>query len=75
MRAEDHVRIAGILARVEELAGGLAVEGTSPRLAGELDGLAAIVESHFSFEGRRIRAALDRLPGTADLLGPSGGTP
>jgi hypothetical protein len=68
--AEDHVWIAGILARVEDLAGELALEGTSPRLAGELDGLAAIVESHFSFEERRIADALDRLPGTAaGLLG------
>jgi hypothetical protein len=48
---------------VEELAGELATAGASPRLAGELDGLAAIVESHFSFEERRVRAALDRLPG------------
>ncbi|MGR7024687.1 hemerythrin domain-containing protein [Geodermatophilus sp. URMC 62] len=64
--AEDHGWIAGILARVEELA----AEGTSPRLAGELDGLAAIVESHFSFEERRIADALDRLPGSAaGLLG------
>ncbi len=55
--AEDHVWISGILACVEEL-------------AGELDGLAAIAESHFSFEECRIAAALDRLPGTAaDLLG------
>ncbi|SFT91205.1 Hemerythrin HHE cation binding domain-containing protein [Geodermatophilus amargosae] len=66
--AEDHVWISGILARVEELAGELAASGTSPRLAGELDGLAAIVESHFSFEERRIAAALDRLPGPATLL-------
>ncbi len=68
--AEDHVWISGILARVEALAGELADTGTSPRLAGELDGLAAIAESHFSFEERRIAAALDRLPGTAaGLLG------
>jgi hypothetical protein len=68
--AEDHVWIAGILARVAELAGELAASGSSPRLTGELDGLAAIAESHFSFEERRISAALDRLPGTAaGLLG------
>ncbi|WP_448641831.1 hemerythrin domain-containing protein [Geodermatophilus sp. URMC 63] len=68
--AEDHGWITGILARVEELAGELAAAGTSPRLAVELDGLAAIVESHFSFEERRIADALDRLPGTAaELLG------
>jgi hypothetical protein len=66
--AEDHVWISGILARVEELAGELATSGTSPRLAGELEGLAAIVESHFSFEERRITAALDRLAGTPALL-------
>ncbi len=65
--AEDHVWISGILARVEELARQLAGEGSSPRLAGELDGLAAVVESHFSFEECRIAAALDRLPRTPGL--------
>ena len=68
--AEDHRWISGILARVEELARELAASGSSPRLAGELAGLAAIAESHFSFEERRIAAALDRLPGTpAGVLG------
>ncbi len=38
--------------------------------AGELDGLAAIVESHFAFEERRLREALEALDGSAgDLLG------
>ncbi|MGY1735900.1 hypothetical protein [Geodermatophilus sp. SYSU D00684] len=50
--------------------------GASPRLAGELDGPAAIVESHLSSEERRIAAALDRLPGTAaGLLGAGVGLP
>ena len=67
--AEDHVLIAGIVARVEELGQELA-GGGSPALAAELDGLAAIMESHFAFEERRVRAALDALDGTAtDLLG------
>ena len=40
------------------------------RLLAELDGLSAIMESHFSFEERRIREALDALDGSAaDLLG------
>ncbi|MGR6966789.1 hemerythrin domain-containing protein [Geodermatophilus sp. URMC 61] len=63
--AEDHAVISGIVARIEEVAA-----SGDPALAGELDGLAAIVESHFSFEERRIRAALDALDGSAvDLLG------
>jgi len=63
--AEDHDAIAGIVTRIEEVA----VSG-DPALAGELDGLAAIMESHFSFEERRIRDALDSLDGAAgDLLG------
>ncbi len=46
------------------------MRSATPRLAGGLDGLAAIAESHFSSEERRITAALDRLPGTAPgLLG------
>jgi hypothetical protein len=67
--AEDHVFIARIVARVEEIAG-----SRDPSLAGELDGLAAIMESHFSFEERRIRDALDALDGSADdLLGARAG--
>jgi hypothetical protein len=62
---EDHLLVAGIVARVAELAADGAEDA-----GGELDGLAAILESHFSFEERRIRAALDELDGTAaDLLG------
>lgn len=53
---EDHGMIAWILSRVAELA-------TSPdpssAINGELDGLAAIMESHFAFEERAISAALD----------------
>ena len=44
---EDHRLIADIVARIEET--------DDPR---ELDGLAAIMESHFAFEERRILAAL-----------------
>ncbi|MGK5112578.1 MULTISPECIES: hemerythrin domain-containing protein [unclassified Geodermatophilus] len=63
--AQDHDLISGIVARVEEIAA-----SGDAALAGELDGLAAIMESHFSFEERRIRDALDRLDGSAaDLLG------
>jgi hypothetical protein len=63
--AEDHLLISGIVARIEEVAA-----SGDPALAAELDGLAAIVESHFAFEERRIREALDALHGSAvDLLG------
>jgi len=47
--AEDHRLIAGIVARIEKTG------GTDP---GEIDGLAAIMESHFAFEERRVLAAL-----------------
>jgi len=67
--AEDHVLIAGIVARVEDIARELA-DDSSPRLTAELDGLSAIMESHVAFEERRIRHALDALEGSAtDLLG------
>ena len=65
--AEDHVLIAGITARVEAIAHELA-DGDSPALVAELDGLAAILESHFAFEERRIRSALDQLDGDAARL-------
>jgi hemerythrin-like domain-containing protein len=59
---EDHEMIASILARVAEIAGqisgsaGSAADST--RL--ELDGLTAIMESHFAYEERAIGAALVR---------------
>lgn len=67
--AEDHRLIAGIVFRIEEIAAQLPDAGSAPLIA-ELDGLSAIMESHFSFEERRIRHALDALEGSAaDLLG------
>jgi hypothetical protein len=61
--AEDHALIGGIVARVEELAG-----RDAATLTAELDGLAAILESHFAFEERRVRNALDVLDGSAEEL-------
>jgi hypothetical protein len=79
---EDHRLVAGILHRIAELlapdAGAPASTGAGPRaLAGELDGLAAILESHFGYEERRIAGALDGLgPGawTADVFAPGQGS-
>jgi hypothetical protein len=65
--AEDHSLVAGILEQVREL---LASWPVSPpaALLRELDGLTAILESHFSFEERRIARTLDTLdPGSIDL--------
>jgi hypothetical protein len=58
---EDHGMIAWILSRIASLAGDAAgLHGAAlEAISGELDGLAAIVESHFSFEERAISAALD----------------
>ncbi|MCG6499839.1 hemerythrin domain-containing protein [Kitasatospora sp. A2-31] len=58
---EDHGMIASILSRVRELAD-RAAESRGPTLEAigrELDGLAAIMESHFSYEERTISEALD----------------
>ena len=54
---EDHQLIAGVLARVAEIAAAPEAD------RGELDGLAAILDSHFAFEERRVAAALDALTG------------
>ncbi|MFB8241236.1 hemerythrin domain-containing protein [Kitasatospora purpeofusca] len=58
---EDHGLISSILSRVAELArqadGG---PGPDEAIRRELDGLAAIMESHFRYEERVIGAALDR---------------
>ncbi|MFJ9697326.1 hemerythrin domain-containing protein [Kitasatospora sp. NPDC101183] len=52
---QDHTLIEGILTRVVELA-----ERTDLDEVGrELDGLAAIMESHFRYEERTLAAALD----------------
>jgi hemerythrin-like domain-containing protein len=57
--AEDHWLIAGILRRLGELTAG---DADAAAVVGELDGLAAIMDSHFAFEERRISAAIDALP-------------
>ncbi|HKD89178.1 MAG TPA: hemerythrin domain-containing protein [Streptosporangiaceae bacterium] len=70
---EDHALVAGILRRIRELVTvGWAASGPDA-LVRELDGLIAILESHFSYEERRIAKALDALgPGawTAEVFAP-----
>jgi hypothetical protein len=67
---EDHQVIAGILASVRDLAREAAAAAPEHREAirGELDGLAAIVESHFRYEERAIGGAID------DRVGDTGWT-
>jgi hypothetical protein len=58
---QDHQMIAGILVSVRRLASEAAEAGPERRetIRRELDGLAAIMESHFRYEERAISAALD----------------
>ncbi|MEK8109914.1 hemerythrin domain-containing protein [Micromonospora sp. M12] len=68
----DHEVVAGILERVEALlAGDTAMPVAEVRA--ELDGLAALLESHFRYEEKRLVAALNALTGragtTEELLG------
>ena len=56
----DHQVIASILRRIDELATG-AGPGNAAAVRGELDGLAAILESHFRWEERRVTGALNAL--------------
>jgi Hemerythrin HHE cation binding domain len=69
----DHQEIASILRRVDELAAG-AGPGNAAEVRGELDGLAAILESHFRWEERRVTGALNALDPVAhpaaELFGP-----
>ncbi|MFH0241644.1 hemerythrin domain-containing protein [Streptomyces sp. HK10] len=71
---EDHRLVSSLLRNLEELLDGITDEpdeAEARRVKGELDGLTAILESHFSFEERRIAEALDSLPaeaGTAESL-------
>jgi hemerythrin-like domain-containing protein len=72
----DHQLVAGILRSLEELLGGLGA-GSDPaeaqRVRAELDGLAALLESHFVYEEKKLVAALNSLDAqaatTEDLLG------
>ncbi|MFC5922443.1 hemerythrin domain-containing protein [Micromonospora vulcania] len=68
----DHEVVAGILARIEELLGG-ATPAPTAQLRGELDGLAALLESHFRYEEKRLVTALNALAGRSgtaeELLG------
>ena len=58
---DDHAAISAILVQVRALAAQAKTTPaeTLPRLRTELDGLAAIAESHFGYEERAISAALD----------------
>ncbi|WP_431901227.1 hemerythrin domain-containing protein [Nonomuraea sp. bgisy101] len=61
---QDHHLVADILRRIEALAGDAGIEpgeAEVQRVSRELDGLAAIMESHFAFEERQITAALNAL--------------
>jgi hypothetical protein len=55
--ARDHMMVAGMLERAGELAADLDADGARA----ELDGLAAILESHFNWEERRLVSALNAL--------------
>ncbi|WP_433282495.1 hemerythrin domain-containing protein [Micromonospora sp. CA-244673] len=72
----DHRIVADLLRRIDALLAE-AADGRSVRA--ELDGLAALLESHFGYEERKIVAALNRLGGDpVELLGvtpPGNGDP
>lgn len=60
----DHLAIAGILRALQELIDGISGDpdaSTALRVRGELDGLTAIMQSHFRHEEKRLGAALDEL--------------
>lgn len=62
--SEDHQLVAGLLRRLEDVLGGIGEDPDAAEIRdvlGELDGLTAILESHFGFEERRIRSALNSL--------------
>lgn len=62
--AHDHHMVTGILGRLQDLVDGI---GPAPdaaearRVRGELDGLVALVESHFTYEEKKLVAALNAL--------------
>ncbi|GHJ47782.1 hypothetical protein Cs7R123_51240 [Catellatospora sp. TT07R-123] len=73
----DHVQINAVLHRLPEILAKVPAAAGDParsaRLRAELGGLAALLESHFTYEERKLVAALDRLDAggatTGHLLG------
>ncbi|MFF2777228.1 hemerythrin domain-containing protein [Streptomyces sp. NPDC058052] len=66
--ARDHVQVEEILLRLQALLDGLPAARDEPlgaeearRVSGELDGLIALVASHFTYEEKKLVAALDGL--------------
>lgn len=61
--SRDHEQIGEILRRLQDLLDGLGTEdAVRPRdVRAELDGLAALMESHFTYEERKIVAALNTI--------------
>jgi hemerythrin-like domain-containing protein len=57
----DHRVVAGLMRRLTELLDGLDPAADAAVVRGELDGLAALLESHLTYEERRIVAALNSL--------------
>ena len=70
--AEDHALDAGILRQVRDLLSPGRAPSGPDALVRELDGLIAILESHFSYEERRIAKALDTLGSQAWTAGVFG---
>lgn len=73
--AEDHLLIADVLTRLDALLTTTSPDAGADELAqvrAEVDGLAAILESHLAYEERTIVEALDALPSGA-LPGQRGG--
>jgi iron-sulfur cluster repair protein YtfE (RIC family) len=59
--SEDHALVAGILQQIRALLAPGTAPSSPDALVRQLDGLVAILESHFRYEERRIAAALDTL--------------
>jgi hypothetical protein len=72
---EDHALVAGILLKISALLAPGHTPSSRGELVRELDGLTAILDSHFGYEERRIAGALDALgpsAWTADVFNPGG---
>ncbi|MFE1346824.1 hemerythrin domain-containing protein [Streptomyces sp. NPDC058757] len=66
--AHDHVQVEETLVRLQALLDGLPAASAAPlgpeearRVSGELDGLIALVESHFTYEEKKLVGALNAL--------------
>jgi iron-sulfur cluster repair protein YtfE (RIC family) len=69
----DHSAVSAMLRAIESLTRAALDPADVPRVRREIEGIAALLESHFRWEERRLVTALDSLQTPIQLSGPEAG--